>query len=324
MARKDCSKCGDATCNCAIIEGPGTNVTGIGSGASPYIVEADIVHVDTPTVTLTGNGGSTPLSAVVNLCGLTDNLNEVSSGSLLVKGVDPDCLAVLDPGVAGQAVVSNGTGFVLGDAASPNVIDYVDSVTGLPQGYGIIDSSNGTEKYYDLDGNIVASRPAEWVPQCCEGGGVSPDYLPMQQAASTLGLTHAALGTFVGTPSSTLTFVNTSTTRSMEVIFQMGTNFEISVPDAFWATDRFLTELSVNGGAYSTVYNQALLAGGNYAGNTVGVQNSVSIDRLSVLTVLPGATLTLNIRATTTILQRTTLVGSVSNNTVLKAWGHYI
>lgn len=108
MARKDCSKCGDATCNCAIIEGPGTNVTGIGSGASPYIVEADIVHVDTPTVTLTGNGGSTPLSAVVNPCGLTDNLNEVSSGSLLVKGTTPDCLGTLSPGLPGEVLTSDG------------------------------------------------------------------------------------------------------------------------------------------------------------------------------------------------------------------------
>lgn len=340
MAR-NCSKCGDTTCNCAIIEGAGTNITGIGSGASPYIIEADLVTVDTTSVDLSGNGGPTPLSAVVKVdparsitisgtgigvdeCALTSGLNNVVSGQVLVKGTSPDCLAFLNPSVAGKAIVSDGTEFVLGDAASPNVIDYVDSVTGLPQGYGIIDSSNGTEKYYDLDGNIVASRPAEWVPQCCEGGGVSPDYLPMQQAASVLGITHVALGTFVGTPSGTLTFVNTSATRNMEVIIQMGTNFEISVPDTFWATDRFITELSVNGGAYATVYNQQILAGGTYPGNTVGVQNSVSIDRLSALTVLPGATLTLNIRSTTTILQRTTLAGSVSNNTVLKAWGHYI
>ncbi len=154
-----------------------------------------------------------------------------------------------------------------------------------------------------------------------EPGG---DYLPMQQAASVLGVTHAALGTFVGTPSGTLTFVNTSATRSMEVIIQMGTNFEVDVPNTFWATDGFITELSVNGGAYATAYNQQLLAGGTYPGNTVRVQNSVSIDRLSALTVLPGATLTLNIRATTTVLERTTIVGSVANNTILKAWGHYI
>ena len=421
MARKDCSKCGDTTCNCAIIEGPGTNITGVGSGASPYVVEADLVTVDTPTVDLSGNGGSTPLSAVVNPCGLTDGLNEVSSGSLLVKGTAPDCLATLNPGTDGQILTSNGTaaswedapvttfsiagqdggsesvtsgdtvtfngvngidvevvapdtvtvsfdscelvndltdisgGHVLiapladaciatlsegtpgqvltqdpsgsavwADGSAPETVSYCDSVTGDPVGYGVIDSALGVEKYYDLNGTVVALRPVSWEPCCCDGGGGSADYLPMQQAASILGVTHAALGTFVGTPSGTLTFVNTSATRSMEVIIQMGTNFEIDVPNTFWATDRFTTELSVNGGAYATVYNQQILAGGNYAGNTVRVQNSVSIDRLSALTVLPGATLTLNIRATTTVLERTTIVGSVANNTILKAWGHYI
>lgn len=169
---RNCSKCGDTTCNCAIIEGPGTNVTGTGSGASPYIVEADIVHVDTPTVTLTGNGGSTPLSAVVNPCGLTDSLNEVSSGSLLVKGTAPDCLALLDPGVAGKAVISNGTGFVLGDAASPGVTNYCDSVTGDSVGYGVIDSALGVENYYDLNGTVVALRPASWEPCCCGGSEI--------------------------------------------------------------------------------------------------------------------------------------------------------
>lgn len=192
--------------------------------------------------------------------------------------------------------------------------------------FSIVRTDAANEQEYVAPGAVgtVLTIDGAGVPNWAAGGGVSPDYLPMQQAASVLGVTHAALGTFVGTPSGTLTFVNTSATRSMEVIIQMGTNFEVDVPNTFWATDGFITELSVNGGAYATVYNQALLAGGTYPGNTVRVQNSVSIDRLSALTVLPGATLTLNIRATTTVLERTTIVGSVSNNTILKAWGHYI
>lgn len=188
---------------------------------------------------------------------------------------------------------------------------------------------NGLIHYFSSDNagvitDLGVTKPVTFDTTCCDSGGGSPDYLPVQAAASVLGITHATLGTFVGTPSSTLSFTNTDLIRNLQVIFQIGTNFEIDVPNTFWATDQFTTELSINGGAYTTIYNQALLAGGTYPGNTVRVQNSVSIDRLAALTVLPGATLTLNIRATTTVLERTTIVGSVANNTILRAWGHYI
>lgn len=188
---------------------------------------------------------------------------------------------------------------------------------------------NGVMHYFSRDNagvitDLGVTKPVAFVTTCCDSGGSFLTYVPMQAAASVLGVTHAALGTFVGTPSSTLSFTNTDTVRTLQVIFQVGTNFEISVPNTFWATDRFVTELSVNGGAYTTTYNQQILAGGNYAGNTVGVQNSVSIDRLAALTVLPGATLTLTVRSTTVVLERTTLAGSIANNTILRAWGHYI
>lgn len=44
-------------------EGPGIDVTGVGTAGSPYVVAADIQHNDTDCIAITGDGGATPLEA---------------------------------------------------------------------------------------------------------------------------------------------------------------------------------------------------------------------------------------------------------------------
>lgn len=310
---RNCSKCGDTTCNCAIIEGPGIGVTGTGSGASPYIVEADTVHVDTPTVTLTGNGGSTPLSAVVNPCGLTDNLNEVLSGSLLVKGAAPDCLAVLDPGMAGQAVVSNGTEFVLGDAASPNVIKYCDSVTGDSVGYGVIDGSNTTQVFLDLDNNPVASKPASWEPCCCDNGAnpiatlTKTGGTPVFVDTGTLNPPDILLRS---SPIGSLTLTNPSPSRSIEVIYA---NQYVKYIEAFnprgWGvtftpyldpgTGTLAAELlNIGGGIKSVQFEGSSSIGSGGAGSNPAINYDATIGLPTPVLILPGASVVIRYQMT--------------------------
>lgn len=56
--------CSD-TCLCTVVEGPGIDVSGDGSAATPYTVSADLVTADTDCITLTGDGGATALQAAL-------------------------------------------------------------------------------------------------------------------------------------------------------------------------------------------------------------------------------------------------------------------
>ena len=101
--------------------------------------------------------------------------------------------------------------------SSGNYVGYASPVNGLIHYF----SSDNAGVITDLG----VTKPVSFDTTCCDSGAAIPDYVPMQAAASVLGVNHAALGTFVGTPSSTLSFTNTDTVRTLQVIFQVGTNF---------------------------------------------------------------------------------------------------
>lgn len=97
------------TCNCAIVAGPNTTVSGTGTGENPYVITAGTTQfkvTDSPSVdlTLTGDGAAAPynLTAAVRRNPATANLlTQTASGLMVACGAVQDCVAeAMGPGLA--------------------------------------------------------------------------------------------------------------------------------------------------------------------------------------------------------------------------------
>lgn len=272
MAR-NCSKCGDTTCNCAVIEGPGVNITGIGTGASPYVVEADLVIADTTSVDLSGNGGSAALSATVKVkpaggisisatglevdeCALTTGLNNVPSGQVLVKGADPDgCLGILEEGLPGQVLTQDAGGAaVWGDVLAP-IAD--------------LDITGGTPVFVDT-GNLDP-----------------PDFV------------------LRSTPIGSIDITNPSTSHSVEIVYanqyskyaeaynprgwDVGFTPYLDPGNGILAPEL----LSIGGGIKSIQFEGTSYIGSGGAGTTPAVSSDTTIGIPTNIVIAPGATVTI-------------------------------
>lgn len=341
----DGAPCGEcAGCDCTMA-GDGIIFTATATG---YYASLDVQTVDSSTIDLSGAGTSvSPLTATVIVdpdspiistptgldfdnCVLTDNLNDVTSGQVLVKGADPDCLAYLDPSTANKVIVSDGTEFVLGDAAAPEVVSYCDSTTGDPVGYGVIDTGNTLEKFYDLDGVPVASKPATWEPCCCcdgsslgivnfaitGGGAVSVD-------SGVAGIPPDTV--LRSSPIGTMTITNSSPSSSIEVVYvnqyirwsQAINPRGITVgftPLSDPGTGTLAAEPLNMGAGFTTtqITGTVFIAGGSGgAGSTEAVNTGSSIGFINTLTIGPGASKTIRYQITAQIASATNATGNI-------------
>lgn len=67
-----CGTCADV-CNCAIIAGDGITVSGLGSIASPYIIDVAVSAESTDSILFSGDGGGSPFTASVVISGQSGN-----------------------------------------------------------------------------------------------------------------------------------------------------------------------------------------------------------------------------------------------------------
>lgn len=159
------------TCQCVIVAGPNTSVTGIGTPENPYVLTAGtaaFVVTDTPTLnlTLSGDGsGGTPydLSGAVVLDPAAGNLLTATGSGLLVP-----CTAVQD--CVGEAV---------GPGLTWNAVDRLIEAH--------ISTEPGNSLFLDPDGGLYASddgtiQPAR--PRARVGRSTS------QQIPNTPGTSH--------------------------------------------------------------------------------------------------------------------------------------
>lgn len=108
---RNCSKCGDLTCTCAILAGNGVDVVGTGASETPWLVSA---KPDPAGPIIVGPDGIS-----LDPCLLVGA--DVPSGSLVVAGAAPNCLNTLEVGASGTVLTSDGTNVSF--EANPGNID---------------------------------------------------------------------------------------------------------------------------------------------------------------------------------------------------------
>jgi hypothetical protein len=136
----NCSGCGNVTCNCSIISGDGVNVSGIGSGAAPYIPKA--VGDPAGPIVVTAAGIN------IDMCLFGDNLDSSSLGRVVVQDKATGCLTFLENGSSCQILALSADGDNAVWANPIEVLSLVQEVVEPLVGETVVTSLNDVRKVY--------------------------------------------------------------------------------------------------------------------------------------------------------------------------------
>lgn len=143
---RNCSKCGDLTCTCAILAGDGVAVVGTGASETPWLVSA---KPDPAGPIIVGPDGIS-----LDPCLLVAPVR--TEGNIVVAGEDPSCLGTLSPGAPNQILISNG-----------DVASWEDFPLGpsLAKGHGVNTGATLTTSYVDFATTTQTSSGGQIVVQ---------------------------------------------------------------------------------------------------------------------------------------------------------------